>query len=92
MKMLATILAARVWALTMAAPHQYSATKFQANGPLTTGMWMNRGVLEWLKYAEERLKKLMINSNSASQKKDRTPSADVSTYRTVSSRSQYLQR
>lgn len=49
MKMFATILAGSECACTITAPHQYKATKFHASGPLTTGMWMKRGVVLWWK-------------------------------------------
>jgi len=42
------------------APFQYRATNVHANGPVVTGMWMNRGLVLWRKYKVERLKKLMI--------------------------------
>lgn len=50
------------------------ATKVQAKGPDTTGVWMNRGYEWWRKASELRLKKLMIRMSSAQTKWLRTKS------------------
>lgn len=50
------------------------ATKVQARGPETTGVWMNRGYEGWRKASELRLKKLIIKMSSAQTKWLRTKS------------------
>jgi len=56
----------------MAAPSQNRAMNVQAKGPETTGICTRRGVVEWRRYKEVRLKKLMPSINSAIQNRDRT--------------------
>jgi hypothetical protein len=50
------------------------ATKVQASGPETVGVWIVRGYLLWRKYSDDRLKKLTMSSSSDQPKYERTNS------------------